>query len=130
MAKGVLKAMGVAEDAFAKIEREAWKDVWVICRFDLKAAENRAAYIAETKKIINLVRAEPGCLTYTLLGDAETSWDAPQRSGEKTLWMIEHWDSVQSLQAHLQTPHMKMFAPAAQPLRAGGTFQVLEAVAD
>ena len=40
--------MGVAEDAFAKIEREAWKDVWVICRFDLKAAENRAAYIAET----------------------------------------------------------------------------------
>lgn len=130
MSKGVLKAMGVAEDAFAKIEREAWKDVWVICRFDLKAAENRAAYIAETKKIINLVRAEPGCLTYTLLGDAETSWDAPQRSGEKTLWMIEHWDSVQSLQAHLQTPHMKMFAPAAQPLRAGGTFQVLEAVAD
>ncbi len=130
MAKGVLKAMGVEDSAFAKIEQEAWKDVWVICRFDLKDAENRPAYIAETKKIVNLVRAEPGCLAYTLLGDAETGWDAPQRSGEKTLWMIEHWDCVRSLQAHLETPHMKMFGAAAQPLRSGSTFQVLEAVAD
>lgn len=128
MAKGVLAAMGVESADFPMIEREAWKDVWVICRFDLKEAANREAYIAETKKIVNLVRKEPGCLTYTLLGDAETTWEAPQRSGDKTLWMIEHWDSVNSLKAHLQTPHMKAFGPVAAPLRSGNTFQVLEEV--
>ena len=51
MARGVLAAMGVSESSFAKIEREAWKTVWVLCRFDLKAEANKADYIAQTKTV-------------------------------------------------------------------------------
>lgn len=128
MAKGVLSAMGVDEEAQKRIDREAWKDVWVICRFDLKSAENSPAYKAAVKEILEKVRSEPGCLMYSLMGDADTTWDAPQRCGDGVLWMIEHWDCINSLKAHLATPHMKAFGPVASPLRSGNTFHVLEDV--
>ena len=130
MAHGVLTAMGVAEDRFATIEREAWKTVWVLCRFDLKPATDRADYIAQTKAILGAVRAEAGCLEYRLLGDCETDWDKPQRFGERTLWMLEKWASVSSLKAHLQTPHMKAFGPKVSGMKSGSTFHVLEDVAN
>jgi len=129
MAMTILKAMGVEDAAFARIERDAWKDVWVLCRFDLKTAADRPAYIAAVKDVLANVRAEPGCIAYTLLGDAETEWTAPQRSGDQVLWMIEHWDCLNSLKAHLDMPHMKAFGPKARELRSGNTFQVFEDVA-
>ena len=129
MARGVLTALGVGEDRFATIEREAWKSVWVLCRFDLKADADRAEYVARTKEILGAVRAEAGCLEYRLLGDCETDWDRPQRFGERTLWMLEKWASVSSLKAHLETPHMKAFGPKVSDMRSGSTFHVLEDVA-
>ena len=128
MARGVLLAMGVTD--FARIEANAWKPVWVLCRFDLKADANRADYIAKTKAILAAVRAEPGCQEYRLLGDLQTDWDKPQRFGEKTLWMIEKWSSLISLKAHLETPHMKAFGPTVRPFRDSSTFHVLEDVAE
>ena len=129
MARGVLAAMGVPESSFAKIEREAWKTVWVMCRFDLKPEADKAGYIAQTKAILDAVRREDGCLEYRLLGDAETDWEKPQRFGERTLWMLEKWASVNSLRAHLETPHMKAFGPKVAGMRSGSTFHVLEDVA-
>ena len=130
MAHGILTAMGVAEDRFPTIEKEAWKTVWVMCRFDLKPETDKADYIAQTKAILGAVRAEPGCLECRLLGDCDTSWTAPQRFGERTLWMLEKWASVTSLKAHLQTPHMKAFGPKVSGMRSASTFHVLEDVAD
>ena len=128
MARGVLTAMGVAEDRFAEIEKVAWKPVWVLCRFDLKPETDRADYIAQTKAILDTVRKEDGCIEYRLLGDCETDWEKPQRFGDRTLWMLEKWASVNSLKAHLETPHMKTFGPKVRPMRANGTFHVLEDV--
>ena len=126
MARGVLTAMGVEESRFAEIEKSDWKPVWVLCRFDLKSAADRAEYVAQTKAILDAVRKEKGCLEYRLLGDCDTDWDRPQRFGEKTLWMVEKWASVNSLKAHLATPHMKAFGAKASGLRSGSTFHVLE----
>ena len=130
MARGVLTAMGVEENRFAKIEKAAWKPVWVLCRFDLKPEVNKADYIAQTKEILGAVRREDGCLEYRLLGDCETDWEKPQRFGERTLWMLEKWASVNSLKAHLDTPHMKAFGPKVRPMRSASTFHVLENVAE
>ena len=129
MAKGILDAMGVDAADYPRIEREAWKTVWVLCRFDLKPETDRADYVKQTAAILNTVRNEEGCLEYRLLGDAQTDWDKPQRCGERTLWMLEKWASVTALQAHLETDHMKKFGPAVRPLRAGSSFHVLEDVA-
>ena len=130
MARGVLTAMGVPESSFAKIEKEAWKTVWVMCRFNLKPEADKADYIAQTKAILDAVRREDGCLEYRLLGDAETDWEKPQRFGERTLWMLEKWASVNSLKAHLETPHMKAFGPKVAGMKSGSTFHVLEDVAE
>ena len=130
MAHGILTAIGVAEDRFPTIEKEAWKTVWVMCRFDLKPEADKADYIAQTKAILDAVRREDGCIEYRLLGDAETDWEKPQRFGERTLWMLEKWASVTSLKAHLQTPHMKAFGPKVSGMKSASTFHVLEDVAD
>ena len=130
MARGVLAAMGVPEGSFAKIEQEAWKSVWVLCRFDLKPEADKADYIAQTKAILGAVRREDGCLEYRLLGDCETDWEKPQRFGDRTLWMVEKWASINSLKAHLETPHMKAFGPKVAPFRSASTFHVLEDVAE
>ena len=105
------------------------KPVWVMCRFDLKPETSRAEYIAKTRAIVDTVRAEKGCCEYRLLGDAVTDWEKPQRFGERTLWMLEKWESIEALKAHLETPHMKAFGPTVRPMRANGTFHVLEDVA-
>ena len=129
MAHGILTVMGVPESSFEKIEREAWKTVWVLCRFDLKPEADKADYIAQTKAILDAVRREDGCIEYRLLGDAVTDWEKPQRFGERTLWMLEKWASVNSLKAHLETPHMKAFGPKVAGMKSGSTFHVLEDVA-
>ena len=106
------------------------KPVWVLCRFDLKPDVSREEYVAKTLSIVDTVRAEKGCCEYRLLGDAVTDWEKPQRFGERTLWMLEKWESVDALKAHLDTPHMKAFGPTVRPMRAGSTFHVLEDVGD
>ena len=128
MARGVLCALGMAEDRVAALGWESWKPVWVLCRFDLKQDADRAAYLAKTKSVMAAVRAEPGCCEYRLLGDAETDWDKPQRFGDRTFWMLEKWRSLPELKAHLAAPHMKDFGPSVAPMRAGSTFHVLEDV--
>ena len=100
--------------------------VFVLCRFDLKADADRKAYVGKTLDVVPTVRDEKGCRVYTLLEDAKTDWDAPQRFGERTLWMLERWDSIDALKAHLQTPHMKAFGPTVRDMRESGTFHVLQ----
>ena len=89
---------------------------------------DRKAYVGKTLDVVPTVRNEKGCRVYTLLEDAKTDWDAPQRFGERTLWMLERWDSIDALKAHLQTPHMKAFGPTVRDMREKGTFHVLQEV--
>ena len=130
MAKTILEGVGVPSGDFAKIEREAWAPVWVLCRFELKDAADRKAFVKATNEIIGAVRHEAGCLEYSLVGDAETDWERPERLGDKTLWMIERWASVTSLKRHLETPHMKKYGPKVAPFKASSTFNVLQPVTE
>ena len=100
--------------------------VYVLCRFDLKPDADIGDYVAKTLTVVPTVRAEEGCRMYALLKDAETDWTAPMRFGERTMWMVEKWDSIDALKAHLAAPHMKAFGPTVQDLRTGSTFHVLQ----
>jgi quinol monooxygenase YgiN len=102
--------------------------VWVLCRFDLKPDADIAAYKSKTLGVIPQVLAEDGCRLYTLLQDAATDWDKPMRFGERTMWMLEKWDSVEALKKHLAAPHMKAFGPSVSGMRRASTFHVLEEV--
>lgn len=116
-AKGKLRAATRQDDG-----------VYVLCRFDLKPDADVRDYAAKTLAVVPTVRAEDGCRLYTLLKDATTDWDKPMRFGERTMWMLEKWDSIDALKAHLDTPHMKAFGPTVRQMRTASTFHVLEPV--
>ena len=101
--------------------------VYVLCKFDLKSDADIADYVRKTLAVVPTVRAEDGCLGYALVKDADTGdWDAPMKFGERTMWCVERWSSIDALKAHLNTPHMKAFGPTVRDMRTGSTFHVLE----
>lgn len=118
-------ALKKAAAASAAAEKDA---VYVLCRFDLKDDADIADYAARTLSVVPSVRAEEGCLMYTLLADIKTDWEKPQRFGERTMWMVEKWSNLDALKAHLEAPHMKAFGPTVRPMRKSGTFHVLQEV--
>ena len=115
----------------ARLRKSAAADrdaVYVLCRFDLKEDADIADYQRKTLSVVPQVRAENGCMMYTLLADAKTDWDRPERFGERTMWMVEKWANIDALKAHLEAPHMKEFGPTVRPMRKSGTFHVLQEV--
>ena len=116
-AKAKLKAVQAAQD----------DGVYVLCRFDLKPDADITDYVSKTLAVVPTVRAEAGCLGYAIVKDADTGdWDKPMKFGERTMWCVERWSSIDALKAHLNTPHMKAFGPTVQDMRVGSTFHVLE----
>ncbi len=130
MAAMIFSLRGELNATKAKLRAAMNRDdgVYVLCRFDLKPDTDIAAYAAKTLAVVPTVRREDGCRMYTLLKDADTDWDKPMRFGERTMWMLEQWDSIDALKAHLDTPHMKAFGPTVRPMRSSSTFHVLETV--
>ena len=130
MAVMIFSLRSELNEAKAKLKAANDQDggVYVLCRFDLKPDADIANYTGRTLAVVPTVRAEDGCRMYTLLKDAKTDWDKPMRFGERTMWMLEKWDSVDALKAHLDTPHMKAFGPTVRPMRTASTFHVLESV--
>ncbi|MGD0915424.1 MAG: putative quinol monooxygenase [Thermodesulfobacteriota bacterium] len=53
------------------------------------------------------VRQEKGCYQYLLTADVEETGVPPQKLEKNVVTFIEKWESVDALQAHMQTPHMK-----------------------
>ena len=127
MAAMIFSLRSQLAEAKAEAAKRDSGGVYVLCRFDLKPDADIADYTARTLSIMPTVRAENGCRMYTLLKDAPTGgWDKPMPFGERTMWMLEKWDSVEALKAHLETPHMKAFGPTVRGMRTSSTFHVLE----
>jgi len=131
MAAMIFSLRGELSETKARLKAATDQDggVYVLCRFDLKPDASVADYTGKTLAVVPTVRAEDGCRLYTLLKDAATDWEKPMRFGERTMWMLEKWDSVDALKAHLETPHMKAFGPSVRPMRISSTFHVLESAA-
>ena len=118
--------MGMGEDRLAKIAREAWKPVWVLCRYDLKEGVDQAAYKKGVEYIFRRVADDRRCRQYRLLTDTSVEWDLPERFGAQTLWMLEEWESVWALKQHLDAPWLKQLAPSVRAMHGKSTFHVLE----
>lgn len=66
----------------------------------------RTAFLDEFHKIVAPVRAETGCLEYGPAVDAASGIPQQQPLGEDVVTVVEKWESVDALQAHLAAPHM------------------------
>jgi len=93
----------------------------------IRLAEGRRDdFLAEFGKIVPDVLAENGCLAYQPMVDLPTEVGAqvPQRPDVVTV--VERWESVEALEAHLMAPHMLEYRKRVRELVAESSLAILE----
>lgn len=84
----------------------------------------RDAYLKELHKVVPFVRVEEGCIEYGPTIDLETDFAAPVRDNVVTI--IEKWEDIHSLKAHLVAPHMLEYRKRVKGLIERMTVHVLQ----
>ena len=64
-------------------------------------------YLEKLKKVVPLVRDEPGCLAYGPAVDFQTDIPIQEPPHDNIITIIEAWSEIKALKAHLETDHMK-----------------------
>lgn len=82
-------------------------------------------FLALFKANVPAVLAEEGCIEYYPTRHATTSIEAQDANPNKIV-IIEKWESVTHLDAHLVAPHMVTFAEQVQDLVSNVTLNILE----
>jgi quinol monooxygenase YgiN len=85
----------------------------------------REAFLAEFAKIVPLVKAEAGCLEYGPAIDCHTDIPAQGPISKNTAVIIEKWESVEALKAHLVAPHMVEYRPKVRDYVVSTKLQIL-----
>ena len=85
----------------------------------------RAAILAEFARIVPLVHAEKGCLEYQPVVDAAGSPRDQTRMGPDKFAVVEKWESVAALHAHMDAPHMAEYGKKVRELIAERTLHIL-----
>ena len=73
------------------------------------APGQREALIQAFAKLRPLVLAEVGCIEYGTAIDAETPLPPQKKVGADALMVVEKWESIDHLLAHLDASHMHEF---------------------
>ena len=86
---------------------------------------HRARFLAEFHRIVPAVRAENGCIEYGPTVDAATDIEMQHRNSNEVT-IVEKWESVDALKAHLVAPHMIEYRPKVSNMVASSKLQILE----
>jgi len=90
------------------------------------APGRRDDFLAAFHELMPKVQAEDGCLEYGPAVDVETPISAQTFKGHDVVTVIEKWESVAALQAHLDAPHMQEYREQVKELVTSLTLHVLE----
>ena len=71
----------------------------------------RSDFLAEFRKIVPKVRAENGCHEYFPAIDTASGLAVQGPAREDIVVVVEKWESVAALEAHLIAPHMMEYRP-------------------
>jgi quinol monooxygenase YgiN len=96
----------------------------VIATIEIKPGA-RPQFLALMNELVPTVLAEQGCVEYFPAVDVEANLDS-QSKAENVVTMIEKWESLEALHAHLEAPHMNTFRENAADIIEGLTLKVLE----
>jgi quinol monooxygenase YgiN len=99
--------------------------IHVIATVEVKPG-TREALLEEFRKNVPNVRVEKGCIEYGSAVDLGTDIKAQIPFRENVVTVVEKWESLQALQAHLQTPHMAEYRERVKHIVVGVTLQILE----
>jgi quinol monooxygenase YgiN len=99
--------------------------IYVIATIEVKPGK-REAFLNEFRKNVPNVHAEKGCVEYAPTVDAGTDIKAQIPLRENVVTVVEKWESLQALHAHLAAPHMASYRERVKDYVAGVTLQILE----
>ena len=74
------------------------------------------------------VLQETGCRGYEYMREMPSVLGIQEPSDPNRVTLIECWESVEALKAHMETPHMKEAGPKMRELRAGAVARVVEPI--
>lgn len=88
----------------------------------------RDEFLEEFRKVVPLVLAEDGCVEYGPTIDAETDIPAQIPRRRNIVTVVEKWESLEQLKAHLVAPHMTEYRGRVKELVVGSVLRILDAV--
>lgn len=99
----------------------------VIANIELKAG-SKASYLPHLLENVPKVQAEAGCLGYEPMVAADSGLPAQTQLHEDVITIVEAWESLEALRAHLKTPHMRSYRDAVKDYVQNISIQVLQPV--
>ncbi len=82
--------------------------IHVIATIELKP-NSRENYLKVLRNNVSNVKAEAGCLGYEPAVDVDSGLPAQGAVRENVVTIVEAWESLEHLVAHLKTPHMRSY---------------------
>jgi quinol monooxygenase YgiN len=101
--------------------------IHVIATIELQP-NSREPYLNILKRNVPKVRAEAGCLQYEPAVDIDSGLPIQQNIRIDVVTIVEAWDSLEHLVAHLKTPHMLAYRDAVTQYVRKVSVQVMEPV--
>jgi quinol monooxygenase YgiN len=98
--------------------------IYVIATIELVPGQ-RAAFLAEFHQLVPQVLREAGGIEYMPTIDAEAQLAVRHASRPEVVTIVEKWEDIPSLQAHLAAPHMLIYREKVKPLVKQVTLQIL-----
>lgn len=99
--------------------------IHVVATIELKPG-CRDAYLDALRRNIPNVKAEEGCLAYEPTIDIDTDIPVHEKAGEDVVTLIEAWESLDALKAHLQAPHMLSYREEVKDILGKVSIRVLQ----
>lgn len=90
------------------------------------AEGSRDAFLAEFGKVVPLVRAESGCIEYGAAVDIPAGLPVETPLRPDTVVIIEKWESLDALRAHLGAAHMLEYRQRVKDYVRKVSLQVLQ----
>ena len=97
----------------------------VICTITI-APGRRDDFIAEFKAIVPEVLAEQGCIEYGPTIDLDTGIERQAPLDDNVVVIVEKWESLDDLKAHLVAPHMNAYRERVTNMVENGHLRITQ----
>ena len=86
----------------------------------------REAFLNEFNNIVPEVQREPGCIEYGATIDLKTDIQRQAPLRENVVTIVEKWEDVAALEAHLNAPHMATYREHVKEFVVSGKLHILQ----
>lgn len=100
--------------------------IYVIATIEI-AEGKRDEFVDAFRANVPNVLAEEGCIEYEPTIDLSTDIAAQPAARDNVVTVVEKWESLDALHAHLVAPHMLTYREGVKEIVKGASIQILEA---